>query len=173
MSLYETKPGFTPGLDQTKFNFMTQEERMQELIRKETEPKNPTHWGTVCPFTPVICDTIIGDGMQLAYLGTTGQRPYWWLIRIDSKTDVEADNFDYEMLLEHLEECFGRMPDYMHEEEFNECLANDSFQMGDEGRWDSYAEFEETQKYPYIGWDGGHWGSVAIILPNGRLADED
>lgn len=106
-----------------------------ELIKKETAPRKITLWGDVYEenFEPQICDVELGDGKQLVYLGTLSQRPYWWLIFIDSKTDVNSDDFDFEEILQPLEECFGKLDD------------------------------DDWNEYPKIGWDGGHWGSIAIV----------
>jgi len=82
---------------------------MQQWIEEETRERETTHWGQKSTIKPVIHSEIFGDGLQLCYLGTIDQRPNYWLIRIDSNIDVEAEDFDYEeILLNPLEEEFGR-----------------------------------------------------------------
>ena len=90
---------------------------IEEWIAKETAPRIAKLWGEGVEFSPVICDKIIGDGLQLIYLGTISQRPYYWLIRIDSKTDIESDDFNFEDILQPLEKCFRQGEDFINEEE--------------------------------------------------------
>jgi len=113
---------------------------MEEYLKKQTAPKTITFWGTKYEFTPYLLDEIIGDGLQLCYLGSINSRPHYWLIRIDSKTDVSSDDFDFEDLLQPIEEECGRCDDdgcERCEENGTEC------------------------EYPAISWGGGHWGMVA------------
>ena len=131
---------------------------LEQWIEKETAPRIAKLWGDGVEFSPVLCDEIIGDGKQLVYLGTISQRPYHWLIRIDSQTDINSDDFDFEDILEPIEECFGRQEEYISEEEFNQLKAD-----GDEecNICETYEEWlESNYEYPRIGWDGGHWGLV-------------
>lgn len=135
---------------------------IEQWIEKETAPRVAKLWGEGVEFSPVLCDKIIGDGQQLVYLGTINQRPYHWLIRIDSKTDIESDDFDFEDILLPLEECFGRQADYISEEEFEQSKAD-----GDEecNICETYEEWTESNwNYPRIGWDGGHWGLIVNMI---------
>ncbi len=95
----------------------------------------------------------------MAYLGTIDQRPNYWLIRIDSKTDVEADDFNFEQLLEPLEEEFGRHPDFViDEDEFNEMKAKNDEKLE---YLDTFMEYKASCEYPVVWWGGGHWGCIA------------
>ena len=135
---------------------------LEQWIEKETAPRTAKLWGEGVEFSPVLCDEIIGDGQQLVYLGTISQRPYHWLIRIDSKTDIESDNFNFEDILQPLEECFRQGADYIDEEEFNQLKAD-----GDEecNICETYEEWLEANwNYPVIQWDGGHWGLVVNMV---------
>ena len=51
--------------------------------------------------------------MQLIYFGTLDDRPYWWLVRIDSHTNIEDwIEFDSEEIYCAIEdECGGWVPD--------------------------------------------------------------
>lgn len=142
---------------------------IEQWIEKETAPRIAKLWGEGIEFSPALCDEIIGDGQQLVYLGTMGQRPYYWLIRIDSQTDIDSDNFDVEHLLEPLEECFGRQSDELIDrDEFNKLKAD-----GDEecNICETYEEWLISNwEYPRIGWDGGHWGLV-VNMVTGKLGD--
>jgi hypothetical protein len=133
-----------------------------QWIEKETAQRTAKLWGDSVEFSPVVCDEVIGDGQQLVYLGTVGQRPYYWLIRIDSKTDIESDDFNFEDILEPIERCFGIQEDYMSEKEFQQKKAG-----GDEeyNIYETYGEWiESNYEYPRIGWDGGHWGLVVNMV---------
>lgn len=115
---------------------------LEEWITKETATRTPSLWGQKYPeYCPYLCDTIIGDGLQLVYLGTINNRPYHWLILIDSKTDVSSDDFDFEDILQPIEEECGSC------EGVDEC--------------ESCQENGEECEYPNnISWSGGHWGMV-------------
>ena len=115
---------------------------LEEWIAKETAPRTVSLWGQEYPdFKPYLCENIIGDGLQLVYLGTINNRPHYWLIRIDSKTDVSSDDFDFEDILQLIEEECGRC------EGIDEC--------------ESCQENGEECEYPNnISWGGGHWGMV-------------
>ena len=135
---------------------------IEEWIEKETAQRLAKLWGEGVEFSPALCDKIIGDGLQLVYLATIGQRPYYWLIRIDSKTDIESDDFDFEDILQPLEECFGMREKYISENEFQQLKAD-----GDEecNICETYEEWLESNwNYPVIGWDGGHWGLVVNMV---------
>jgi len=135
---------------------------LEEWIAKETTLRTAKLWGDGVEFSPVICSEVIGDGQQLVYLGTISQRPYHWLIRIDSQTDINSDDFDFEDILQPLEECFGRKEDYISEEEFQKLKAD-----GDDecNICETYEEWlESNYEYPKIGWDGGYWGLVVNMV---------
>jgi len=133
---------------------------LEQWIENETKERTATHWTVKTTFTPVICDTIVGDGLQLVYLGTIDQRPYHWLIRIDSETDINGDDFDIETLLNPLEECFGKHPDYVHnEQEFFELKKNDELE-----EYDTFEEYDSACQYPALWWNGGHWGVVVNMV---------
>ena len=89
-------------------------------------------------YKPVCCKKIIGDGMQFVFLSSIDHRPHAWYVRIDSATDIEADNFDAESLIFAVEDEFGSYDDE------EDCLFN-----GEE-----YREWE----YPLMDWSGGSWG---------------
>lgn len=87
-------------------------------------------------FIPVCCPTIIGDGLQFVWLSSINQRPHIWYIRIDSSTDIEADDFDYDKLISTVEADFGCYDD--------ECEDND--------------QEDREYEYPMMDWGGGMWG---------------
>ena len=110
---------------------------MQEWIEWETRERKAQLWGDFITIKPVILENNIGDGKQLIYIGTIDQRPNYWLLKIDSKTDVSSDTFNIEEYLELLEEEFGKA------DENDETI------------------FDAIDKvYPAVLWSGGHWGSL-------------
>lgn len=111
---------------------------IDEAIKELTKKQTVSLWGDEIEFTPEIASEIIGDGKQILQITTISQRPQFWLIRIDSKIDIECDEFDIEQFVEKLEEEFGR-------------ADNEEFENSDK---------ETIDFYPSIYWDGGLWESV-------------
>ena len=135
---------------------------LDEWIEKETSMRTAKLWGEGVDFEPVLCSEILGDGQQLVYLGTISQRPYYWLIRIDSKTDIESNEFDVEDILQPIEDDFGRQLDYISEEEFEQLKSEGEDECVECETYDNW--IESNWNYPRIGWDGGHWGLVVNML---------
>lgn len=112
---------------------------IEEATKRLTEKQTVSLWGDEIEFTPEIASEISGDGKQILQITTISQRPQFWLIRIDSKIDVDDDDeFDIEKYIEILEDEFGRVDD-------------DDFENSNK---------ETIDFYPSIYWDGGLWGSV-------------
>lgn len=130
-----------------------------QWVENETQEVTKNLWGDEITFKPVICETHLGDGLQLIYVGTIGQRPYHWLMCIDSKTDLNASDFDIEEILEILEDEFGRQENYMSEEEFNSMIDEP------ESDFDNYEDWLQCRyNYPCIGWDGGYYGLIVNMV---------
>ena len=136
---------------------------MEEWIFHETRKIKVEFWGVEYEIQPVICSDIQGDGLQLVYVKSIDQRPNYWLLRIDSKTDVDADDFDEETLLEPLEDEFGREPDYYchNESEFIKAKKdkNHPGHYYADG-YETYQEYEKAYEYPCVWWQGGFYGSI-------------
>jgi|GEM_PF-2290666 len=133
---------------------------MEQWISEETKRRKTSWWGQACYIQPVIHTEIFGDGLQLCYLGTIDQRPDYWLIRIDSSIDVEADDFDYEKhLLCPLEDEFGRFPETWVSDgrEFQKLKRERHWEISD---YENYKEYLSDRKYPRLNWHGGHWGTI-------------
>lgn len=136
---------------------------MDEWIAEETRKRESSLWGVKYEIQPVICSKILGDGLQLVYLGTIDQRPHYWLIRIDSKTDLSSINFNIETLLEPLEEEFGRYPEIelSGSEEFWKLKKSKDRMIRNKVRdWTSWKQYDSDCQYPALWWSGGHWGMV-------------
>lgn len=144
-ALTETKPVLVEGLS------------LDQWIEKETTKRKVRWWGEEHEIEPVICETIIGDGLQLVYLSTIDQRPNYWLIRIDSKTIIDDGEFDFETILTPLEEDFGRVPDegWLEESEFKELK-----EKGELEDFENVEDYQSDCKYPALSWAGGSWGLI-------------
>lgn len=136
---------------------------MEEWISHETRKRTVEFWGQEHEIQPVICSDVQGDGLQLVYVESIDQRPNYWLLRVDSKTNVEADDFDIETLLEPLEEEFGREPDYYchSNKEFFEAKI-DKHHLGHDWakEYDTYEEYEAAFDFPCVWWQGGFFGTI-------------
>lgn len=132
---------------------------LEEWIAKETKPHYTRFWGDNILVKPVCAETILGDGQQLIYLGTIDQRPQRWYLRIDSKTDVYADDFNVENILQPLEDEFGRIEHYG-------CSASEFRSLKKEGYldYDTYKDYQQACRYPAVAWSGGHWGLVVNMV---------
>ena len=131
---------------------------MEEWIAHETRKRKNTFWEDEYEIEPVISETILGDGLQLTYVGTIYQRPNYWLIRIDSKTDLSSDEFDIEELIDILEDEFGRHPEgLIGKDEFEQCKADGESWIEN---YDTFEEYESACQYPAVWWGCGHWGTV-------------
>lgn len=89
---------------------------IEEAIREETKEQEVSLWGQKLKFTPVLAKEKIGDGKQLVLFGTIDQRPRYWLLLIDSKTNLEENDYNYESLLHILEREFGSYDEYKDED---------------------------------------------------------
>lgn len=86
---------------------------IKNFIKHETRRQRAYLWGKYQVFTPVLVSEIFGDGLQFIYFSTIDNRPKYWIVRIDSKTDIEND-FDWEPILFAIESEFGRWQDDDH-----------------------------------------------------------
>lgn len=104
---------------------------MKSLIIKET---TETIWTTSVTFTPVLLDETFGDGEKIAIFQTMNDRPLFWLVLVDSKTDFDSDEDDNDALLQ---DVWGAL-----ECEFGE-------------RWTHENDIEEEHNYPAVSGDSG------------------
>lgn len=146
-------------MSETKIDGKTLDEWISIEIRK----RKVSFWGADYEIEPVICSKIQGDGLQLVYVQSMDQRPNYWLLRIDSKANVEDDDFDIEILLEPLEEEFGSEPENYcyNEQEFINAKKHNKHPGHDYAQdYDSYEEYEKAFDFPCVWWQGGFYGSI-------------
>lgn len=127
---------------------MTDKE-IEQYLKQEQKETKASLWGSEVTFKPYLLKKIFGDGMKLIYFGTLDDRPYWWLVRVDSNAEIEDPyKFDSEAIYEAIEEeCGGWVPD--------EDADVDEEGYDDEGTC-------HRGKYPMIITDSSaHWGVVA------------
>lgn len=110
------------------------EKEIQEFLKTETRRQRAYLWGEYCVFTPVVVSKVWGDGLHVIYFGSIDQRPKWWIVRVDSKTNLKATEFDYEAIICAIEDEYG----------------------GEELKRNG----DDKTKYPAITWGGGHWGTI-------------
>lgn len=90
--------------------------------------------------------------MKLIYFGNLADRPYWWLVRVDSHADDNGwENFDPEEIYQAIEEECG-------------CHNYDESAEVDEDGYDEYGTKRTQGEYPEIESDSSpHWGLVADL----------
>lgn len=137
---------------------METEKEIKTFLKHETRRQRAYLWGKYEVFTPVVLSKIFGDGLQIIYFGSIDQRPKFWIVRVDSKTDLDAGVFDEEEIIEAIEEEFGRVPETGH------LTATEFREIKKENRlffdYNNYKEYMEDCKYPRMDWHGGHWGTL-------------
>lgn len=126
------------------------DEQIKQYLAKEQEETTASLWGSKVTFKPYLLEKIFGDGMKLIYFGTLDDRPYWWLVRVDSKAPIEdACEFDSEEIYQAIEEECG-------------CHEYDEFAEVDEDGYDEYGVKRIQGEYPEIESDSSpHWGLIA------------
>lgn len=131
---------------------------IKAFIKHETRRQRAYLWGEYCVFKPVLLSRIFGDGLQFIYFGSIDQRPKWWLVRVDSKANLEGDVFDYEEILSAIEDEFGRVPEegYLSGKQFRDIKKSGKLFFD----YDNYRDYRDACKYPAITWGGGHWGTI-------------
>jgi len=98
------------------------EKKIQEFLKKECKPYYGSLWGQKRFVKPALIAEIQGDGLQIVRLTPLATRPQYYILRIDSKTDLESQDFNIEDLLVPIEEEFDNIdryeekPDNPHDE---------------------------------------------------------
>lgn len=83
---------------------------IDKFLKHETRKQRSYLWGSYIVFAPQLVKEIFGDGKQIIYFGTIDQRPRYWIVRIDSQTDIDND-FDWEEIFRSIRSEFGEWSD--------------------------------------------------------------
>jgi hypothetical protein len=128
---------------------------LKQWIEKETKPQTVILWETEQEFTPFLLKRKFGDSQQLITIQSLNQRLCYWLVLIDSKTDILSDEFSDEQR----EDIVNAI-----EDEFGRAMQDDS-SLDDDDEYESAEEWnEENFEYPMIDWNGGFWGLVVNMV---------
>ena len=128
------------------------EKEIEKYLAKQQEETTATLWDIEVTFKPYLLKKIFGDGMKLIYFGNLDDRPYWWLVRVDSHADDnDWENFDEEEIYEAIEEECG-------------CYEYDEDAVVDEDGYDEYGTKRVQGEYPEIESNSSpHWGLIADL----------
>lgn len=129
---------------------MTDKE-IEQYLKQEQEETKASLWGNEVTFKPYLLEKIFGDGMKLIYFGTLDDRPFWWLVRVDSNSKIDDPyEFDSEAIYEAIEEECG-------------CWEPDDYAEVDEDGYDDEGTCHRGE-YPMIISDSSeHWGLIADL----------
>lgn len=116
-----------------------------EVLTTATQPYPVSFWGIEALVTPVLVETVFGDGQHLVGVEPLATRPAYYLVRIESTWQLENWAAAGELLCDHLEEIYDAI-----EEQY--------------GRADDSEEDEEPLPWPALDMSCGvSWFSVYRI----------
>lgn len=114
------------------------EEEIKLYLEQQQQETEASLWQSTVKFKPYLLERIFGDGMKLIYFGTLADRPYWWLVRVDSHADDDGwENFDSEEIYQTIEEECG-------------CHEYDESAEVDKDGYDEYGIKRTQGDYPEI-----------------------
>ena len=120
---------------------MTQEQ-IEKYLEQEQKEVKTSLWDNEITFKPYLLKRVFGDGMKLIYFGTLDDRPYWWLVRVDSSAKIDDPcEFDSEEIYQEIEEECGGYD--LSDEDDDECgeypmIVSDSYAF-----WGLVADLEK------------------------------
>ena len=120
---------------------------LEDYLKKATKPRKIRFWGENYKVAPALVTARFGDGLQIVWVTPIDARPFYYLICIDSKTDIESDDFEWDkQLLQPIEEEYDNIDNYEERE--------------DGKYYNPYDEDAEPfdYKFPMLSWGGGSWG---------------
>lgn len=142
---------------------MTNEQLNKEaerFIKQETRRRYTKFWGQKQIIEPQLVSEIFGDGKQIIHVTPIDTRPNYYVVRIDSKTNLDDHDFYTEFIeniLTSIEEEFGCVDDYKYEiNKAGHHVVRSHFPEKGE-RWKSYYK---VTKWPMLHWSGGNWGTL-------------
>lgn len=132
------------------------EPKILALIEKELKPYQTRFWGVDVLVSPAFVQDDRGDGLQLIWLSPIDSRPQFYVLRIDSHWDINAEDFDLEYMLTLIEEEYGNVNYYVCIDDENDIYVIE----GDEDNPDADKYTEDDLKFPMLSWSGGSWGLI-------------
>lgn len=129
------------------------EKLIQAEIKKECRPRMSSLWGQRCKISPALVDTGRGDRAQLVWVQPMDTRPDYYVLRIDSNEDVEAEDYEWdEKLLCAIEEAYDSYDRY-------------DWNWNGKGQWVGQYVWDKSEppieyKWPMLHWGGGSWGVI-------------
>lgn len=86
-------------------------------------------WGKKYKVTPCLVDQVWGDGKQFIWLAPILIRPNFYVVRIDSKTGTEGDDWPevLEEIYDAIDDQFGRCCDQAYETGECECSHHETW----------------------------------------------
>ena len=127
---------------------------ISEFLKSETKPYYTKFWGQRHFVKPALVEEFLGDGRQVIYLEPLDTRPSHYVLRIDSQTDITADDFNFEELIQMAEAEYGSADDY--DVKYNAAghyVCRHRYPDKGE-RWKSARLLD----FPMVNWSGGKWG---------------
>lgn len=136
--------------------------RLEKLIMRCVKKEIKPHWGVLWSqrswCVPAYCGIVEGDGRQVVWLKTGDSRPNYYILRIDSKTDVESENFNVETLYCGVEDSFGNHDDYEQQYFGDELRVR--YRYDSDSEWQPYSVCE----FPALSTgNGAFWGTIKIF----------
>lgn len=128
------------------------EKLIQAEIKKECRPRMSSLWGQPCNISPAFVDTGRGDRKQLVWVQSTDSRPDYYVLRIDSRENVEAEDYPWDdKLLCPIEERYDNVDNYEWSWQNGKYIGK--------YKYDENEPIKEEQ-WPMLSWGGGSWGVI-------------
>ncbi len=129
---------------------------IQALLEKELMPHNIHLYGESYQVAPAFVDDKDSDGLQLIWLSSMNTRPQYYILRIDSSINLDANNFDIEVLLQLISEKFGSTDYYVCIDRKNELYILE----GDPNNPNTKKFTRKDLSFPMLCWESGSWGLI-------------
>lgn len=120
---------------------MTNKE-IEKILEQEQKEVKTSLWDNEITFKPYLLKRVFGDGMKLIYFGTFDDRPYWWLVRVDSSANIDDPcEFDSEEIYQEIEEECGGYD--LSDEDDDECGEYPMIVSNSYALWGLVADLEK------------------------------